>query len=65
MTPKKTAPPERPVDPERKMALRSLPPHIREQMTPEEIELFLYAEEWPEELFAKLDEFILRDGGNA
>lgn len=50
---------EKAVDPERKMAFESLPPHIRENMTDEEKELFLHAEEWPESMFKKLDEFIL------
>lgn len=48
-------------DPERTMALKSLPPHIRETLTPEETDLFLYAEEWPEELFKKMEEFIIAD----
>lgn len=48
-------------DPERKMALESLPPHIRNSMDEEEKHLFLYAETWPESLFEKLDEFILPD----
>ena len=47
------------VDPQRRMALESLPPHLREQMTPEEVELFLHAEEWPETLMEKMEEFIL------
>ncbi|MFH1156760.1 MAG: hypothetical protein V1793_23405 [Pseudomonadota bacterium] len=65
MNTKKQATQERPVDPERKMALKRLPPHIREQMTPEEIELFLYGEEWPDALFQKLDEFIIKDDENS
>ncbi len=44
---------------ERKMAFESLPPHISENMTEEEKELFLYAEEWPESMFKKFDEFIV------
>jgi len=47
------------VDPQRRMALESLPPHLRENMTSEEVELFLHAEEWPETLFKKMEEFIL------
>ena len=45
---------------ERQIAFESLPPAIRETLTPEEKEMFLTSEEWPEELFAKLDEFIIR-----
>ncbi|WP_459915352.1 hypothetical protein [Desulfocicer niacini] len=47
------------VDPQRRMALESLPPHLREQMTPEEVDLFLHAEAWPETLMKKLEEFIV------
>ncbi|MBF0467309.1 MAG: hypothetical protein HQK61_00235 [Desulfamplus sp.] len=47
------------INPERKMAFESLPPHIRENMTEEEVQLFLYAREWPESMFKKFDEFIL------
>lgn len=46
---------------ERQIAFDSLPPAIRESLTPEEKEIFLTAEQWPEELFAKLDEFIIKD----
>lgn len=45
-------------DPERKMAFDSLPPHIRESLTEEEVELFLYAEAWPDSLMDKMDEFL-------
>ncbi len=46
---------------ERQIAFDSLPPAIRESLTPEEKQVFLTAEEWPEDLFAKLDEFIVKD----
>ncbi|SMC36299.1 hypothetical protein SAMN02746065_10199 [Desulfocicer vacuolatum DSM 3385] len=46
-------------DPQRRMALESLPPHLRDHMTPEEVELFLYAEVWPETLMEKMEEFII------
>ncbi len=45
---------------ERQIALESLPPAVRESLSDEEKELFLTAEEWPEELFQKLDEFIVK-----
>lgn len=48
-------------DPERKGALESLPPHIRDNLTEEELELFLYSEEWPDSLFEKMNEFIVKD----
>lgn len=47
------------VDPERKMALESLPPNVRNTLNDEEVELFLHAETWPESLFKKLKEFIV------
>ena len=46
-------------DTERKMAFESLPTHIKAEMSDEEKELFLHGEEWPEELFEKLKEFIV------
>lgn len=46
------------VDPERKMALDALPPNIRATLTEEEVEIFLHAEVWPEELCEKLSEFL-------
>ncbi len=46
---------------ERKKAFDSLPPAIRECLSPEEIKLFLNADQWPEELFQKLDEFIIKE----
>ena len=39
---------------ERKVSFESLPPAIRDGLTEEEKEMFLNADEWPEELFAKL-----------
>lgn len=46
---------------EREIAFESLPPAIRESLTDEEKEMFLNQGEWSEELFAKLDEFIVKD----
>ena len=46
------------VDPERQMALDSLPPSTRATLTDEDVELFLHAETWPEELCEKLSEFL-------
>lgn len=46
---------------ERQIAYDSLPPAIRDSLTPEEKDLFLNAEQWPEDLFEKLAEFIVRD----
>ncbi len=49
------------IEKERKEAYESLPPGIRESLTPEEKKLFLTAEQWPDSLFTKLDEFIIKD----
>ncbi len=46
------------IDKERKMSYESLPPSVKESLTEEEKNFFLYSEEWPEELFEKLEEFI-------
>ena len=48
-------------DPERKGAFESLPPHVRESLTEEEADLFLFGEEWPDSLFEKMTEFIVKD----
>ena len=42
----------------RQEAYESLPPSVKESLTPEEKEIFLTAEQWPDSLFTKLDEFI-------
>ena len=47
-------------DRERQMSYDSLPPSIKESLTEEEKELFLNAEQWPDSLFDKLDEFIIK-----
>ncbi len=49
------------IDKERQMSWDSLPPAIKETLTQEEKELFLYGEEWPESLFEKLEEFIVKE----
>lgn len=46
------------IDPEREMALKSLPPNIKNNLSEEEIEMFLTAEVWSEELVNKLKEFL-------
>jgi hypothetical protein len=61
MSKEKTTPKKRKTDSERAMAYKSLPPAIRENFTDEEKELFLHGEEWPEELFQKLEEFIVKE----
>ena len=49
------------IDKERQMSYDSLPPNIKESLTEEEKELFLYAEQWPDSLFEKLEDFIIKD----
>ncbi len=49
------------IDKERQISYDSLPPGIKESLTPEEQELFLKAEQWPDTLFKKLEEFIIKD----
>jgi len=48
------------IDKERQMSYDSLPPGIKESLTQEEKELFLNAEQWPDSLFEKLEEFIIK-----
>ena len=47
-------------DRERQMSYDGLPPGIKESLTEEEKELFLNAEQWPDSLFEKLEEFIIK-----
>jgi hypothetical protein len=49
------------IDKERQMSYDSLPPAIKDSFTEEEKELFLTAKEWPESLFEKLGEFIVKE----
>ncbi len=46
---------------ERRQSYDSLPPSIKENLSEEEKELFLTAEKWPDELFEKLEEFIIKE----
>jgi hypothetical protein len=50
-----------PPDQERISALRSLPPYIKETLTKEETDAFLYEEVWPDSLFDKLKDFIVEE----
>jgi hypothetical protein len=49
------------IDKERQMSYDSLPQGVRESLTDEEKELFIHAEAWPDSLFEKLEEFIVKD----
>ena len=46
---------------ERMEAYDSLPPHIKEDLTEEERQMFLHSDHWSESLFKKLEEFIVSD----
>lgn len=52
---------KRKIDKERQMSWDSLPPAIKESLSEEEKELFLYEKEWPDSLFEKLEEFIVKE----
>lgn len=58
--PKDHAPPrkEKP-DPERMAILRSLPIEVKQQITGEEAQAFLYKEELPESLLEKLKDYLV------
>ncbi len=49
------------IEKERQMSYDSLPPAIKDSLTEEEKEMFLHAREWPESLFEKLGEFIVKE----
>lgn len=46
-------------DPEKMAALRSLPIHIKQQLTKEEADAFLYDEVWPDSLSQKLKDYLV------
>lgn len=52
---------ERKPDPQRVAALRSLPIEIKEQITGEEAEAFMYNEELPDSLQEKLKNYLDED----
>lgn len=45
-------------DPEKMATLRSLPVEIKQALTKEEVNAFLYEEIWPDTLLEKLKDFI-------
>ena len=50
-------------DPERMAILRSLPIEIKQQLTGEEAQAFLYKEELPDSLLEKLKGYLADGGG--
>ncbi|HSL60142.1 MAG TPA: hypothetical protein VK885_00020 [Desulfotignum sp.] len=45
---------------QRQEAFDNLPQQVKDRLTPEEKSLFLLSETWPDELFEKLDEFLVK-----
>ena len=52
-------PSRRKPDPEKMQALRSLPIEIKQNLTREEADAFLYEETWPDSLVEKLKDYIV------
>jgi hypothetical protein len=48
--------------PERMAVLKSLPVEVKQQLTGEEAQAFLYGEELPADLAKKLKDYIVDDG---
>jgi hypothetical protein len=46
-------------DPKKMAALRSLPIEIKQQLTKEEADAFLYDEVWPDSLHDKLKDYLV------
>jgi len=52
---------KRTADPDRVAFLRSLPLEVKEQITGDEAEAFMFAEEIPESLYEKIKDFIEKE----
>ena len=46
-------------DPEKMQALRSLPVHVKQGLTSEEADAFLYEDVWPDSLLEKLKGYLV------
>jgi hypothetical protein len=46
-------------DPTKMRALRSLPVEIKQTLTKEEVDAFLYKKEWPDSLREKLKDYLV------
>ena len=55
-----TSPKEKP-DPQRVAVLRSLPLEIKEQISGEEAEAFMYKRELPDSLMKKLEKYLVEE----
>ncbi|MBW1739997.1 MAG: hypothetical protein JRJ42_02550 [Deltaproteobacteria bacterium] len=58
----KEKPPRRKPDPVKMEALRGLPLHIKQSLTKEEADAFLYEEVWPDSLIEKLKDYLVDEG---
>ncbi|MEW6520215.1 MAG: hypothetical protein AB1461_12460 [Thermodesulfobacteriota bacterium] len=57
----KVGPRKQKPDPERMAILRSLPLEIKQQITGEEAQAFLYKEELPDSLLEKLKDYLVEE----
>ena len=48
-------------DPGKMQVLRSLPLSIKETLTKEEVDAFLYEDTWPDSLYEKLKGFVVEE----
>ena len=48
-------------DPVKMKVLRGLPLSVKEQLTKEEVDAFLYEETWPDSLFDKLKDYMIEE----
>jgi hypothetical protein len=48
-------------DPQKMQVLRSLPLEIKQSLTKEEVDTFLFEEVWPDSLKDKLKDYIVED----
>jgi len=55
--------PKRKPDPGKMQALRSLPLEVKQSLTKEEADAFLYDEVWPDSLLEKLKDYLVGEGG--
>ncbi|MEE9421068.1 MAG: hypothetical protein V3W43_16450 [Desulfatiglandaceae bacterium] len=54
--------PDREPDPDRLLALKSLPQEVMKRLTKEEVNAFLFEEVWPDSLQDKLMGYLVEEG---
>ena len=59
MSPDSKVPDKSKIDPQRMAVLRSLPTEVKQTITGEEAQAFLYNEELPESLLEKLKDYLV------